>query len=381
MSATAPGQTGLRRILVVKLASLGDLLVATPALRALRRAHPTAHVAVLATPASAGVLDGLDSVDEMIPFDKFAFDRPAEAVLGVPEALRLARRLRSGAWDALVLLHHLTTPFGVAKYASLALASGAPLRVGLDNGRGRGFLTDTAPDRGFGWRHEADYWLDVVERLGARRPEHPVLELVIRPSDEAWAEGVWRDVEPGPAVSLVVGSGAFSLARRWDPRRFAEVASALHRSHGLTPVVLAGLAPEEQQLAASMRDRIGPPAVVLPPAPTAQALAAVLRRCRLLVANDSGPVHLAAAVQTPVVAVFGPSNHRAWGPYPADEPRNQVVREPLACSPCIHRGHELGTPLGCPARTCLAIVESSTVLAAAERALNATAARPEAAVA
>ena len=89
-----------------------------------------------------------------------------------------------------------------------------------------------------------------------------------------------------------------------------------------------------------------------------------------MVANDGGVVHVATAVGTPVVAIFGPSNDRAWGPYPVDEIRNQVVRERLACAPCIHRGHSFGTPQGCPARTCLAVVGVPGVLAAAERALS-----------
>ncbi len=362
----------LRRILVVKLASLGDLLTATPALRALRTAHPTAHVSVLATPASARLLRGLDSVDAVISFDKFAFDRPLDAARGLPVAARFARQLRGGGWDALVLLHHLTTPFGVAKYAALTLASGAPRRVGLDNGRGRAFLTHRAVDRGFGWQHEADYWLDVVALLGAIRPARPRLEVAIAPEDEAWAERLWRKLAPGEAVVLMPGSGAYSLARRWALERFAAVGVALRQRYGLTPLVLSGLAPDEQALARAVWDHIGAAARVVPPAPSPQALAALLRRARLLVANDSGPVHLAAAVGTPVVAIFGPSNHRAWGPYPTDDPRHQVAREPLACAPCIHRGHAFGTPQGCAARTCLAILRPSTVVTAAERALAAS---------
>ena len=77
-----------------------------------------------------------------------------------------------------------------------------------------------------------------------------------------------------------------------------------------------------------------------------------------------------------VVAIFGPSNDRAWGPYPPDSPRHVVVRERLACAPCIHRGHSFGTPQGCPARTCLDLIEPAQVLAAAERVLAASARRP-----
>ncbi len=356
------------RILVVKLASLGDLLTATPALRAIRTTFPRAHVAALATPSSAPALRGLDSVDEVIPFDKFAFDRPSEAARGLPTALAFAADLRRSRWDALALLHHLTTPFGVAKYAALALASGAPVRAGLDNGRGW-FLTDGVADHGFGWRHEADYWLDVADALGAPRPAQPRLELAIAPDDDAWAEARWRDLGADAAL-LVPGSGAFSRARRWAPERFAAVGRALRDERGLRPLVLGGLEPDEAALAERVRSDIGADARVVPAAPSPQALAALIRRCRLVVANDSGPVHLAAAVGTPVVAIFGPTNERAWGPYPLDDSRHQVVREPLACAPCIHRGHSFGTPQGCPARTCLALVEPDAVLAAARRALG-----------
>lgn len=361
-----------RRILVVKLAGLGDVLTATPALRALRWTFPEAHIAVLATPSTGVALRGLDSLDEVIPFDKLAFDRPADALRGLPRALDLGRELRAGRWDVLVLLHHLTTPFGIAKYAALALSSGAPVRVGLDNGRGRWFLTQGAPDNGFGWCHEADYSLSVVGQLGARHPGTPRLELVIGPEDERWAAARWGELSVPSAVLLVPGSGAFSLARRWAPQRFVAVGRALSEQPGrhLTPLVLGGVAADEQALARDVAQALGPAARMVPPAPTPQALGALLRRCQVVVANDSGPVHVATAVGTPVVAIFGPSNHRAWGPYPPGEPRNQVAREPVVCAPCIHRGHSFGTPAGCPARTCLAILEPETVLAAAHRALG-----------
>ncbi len=355
------------RLLVVKLATLGDALTITPALRALRATFPGAHVGVLTTETGAAALLGLDSFDEVITFNKFEFDRPADALRSLPSALQLASDLRAGQWDTLFLMHHLTTSYGIAKYAALTLASGARRRIGLDNGRGRAFLTESAIDRGFGWRHEVDYWLSVVGVLGASHPGKPGLELRIAPEDEAWADSTLED---GHVVLLSPGSGAYSRARRWSPSRFAEVGRELLARHGLQPVVLSGLDPDEQRLAREVADHIGSVARVVPAAPSPQALGALLRRCQLLVSNDSGVVHVATAVGTPVVAIFGPSNHRAWGPYPVDDPRHQVVREQLACAPCIHRGHRFGTPRGCPARTCLACVEAPRVVAAAEQALG-----------
>jgi len=360
-----------RRLLLVKLATLGDVLTATPALRALRTTFPDTHIGVLTTPAGAPALRGLDSLDDVITFDKFAFDRPADAARSLPDALALARELRGAIWDTLVLLHHLTTPFGVAKYAALSLASGARQRVGLDNGRGRWFLTHSAVDHGFGWRHEVDYGLDVVGVLGAHHPSPTErrLELCIAPDDELWASARWRELQLRDAALLVPGSGAFSRARRWSPDRFGQVGLSLLDRHGLAPVVLSGVDPDEQVLARTVATQIGPSARIAPAAPSPQALGALVRRCRLVVANDGGVVHVATAVGTPVVAIFGPSNDRAWGPYPPHDPHHQVVRERLVCAPCIHRGHSFGTPQGCPARTCLAILEVGDVLAAAERAL------------
>ena len=189
------------RILVVKLASLGDVLTITPALRALRATFADAHIGVLTTPAGAPALRGLDSYNEVISFDKFAFDRPAAAFQSLPDALELGRELRSGRWNTLLLLHHLTTPFGVAKYAALCLSSGAPRRVGLDNGRGRWFLTQSATDKGFSWKHEADYWLSVAEVVGAHHPESPHIEMKISAEDDAWAAARWVLIHRGAVWS------------------------------------------------------------------------------------------------------------------------------------------------------------------------------------
>lgn len=369
--------TDPRRILVVKLATLGDLLTITPALRAIRTRFRDAHIGVLTTPASAPALRGLDSYDEVITFDKFAFDRPVNAVRSFPEAARLARELRGGGWDTLVLLHHLTTAFGVVKYAALSLGSGAARRVGLDNGRGRWFLTESAIDRGFGWRHEVDYWLRVAAVLGACHPGTPRLELCVAPDDAGWAAARWSELRlPAETALLVPGSGAFSRARRWAPERFANIGRQLLEKYGLVPLVLAGVDTDEVALAHTVAEQIGPSARVAPAAPSPQALGALVRRCRLVVGNDGGVIHVATAVGTPVVAVFGPSNDRAWGPYPPQDVRHAVIREALACAPCIHRGHDFGTPQGCAARTCLAILEPASVLAAVARVLNAERATP-----
>ena len=359
------------RILIVKLADLGDVITATPAIRALRLAHPRAHIGALVTPKCVAVLEGTDLVNEVILFDKAIFDRPLGAGSSLPLALELARCLRTPHWDTLVLLHHLTTPFGVAKYATLCLGSGAKRIVGLDNGRGW-FLTDRAIDDGFGAKHEVDYWLDVVALLGGHNPT-PHYEIPITPADHDWASEQVARLDPTDAGLLAVhpGSGAFSVARRWPPERFAAVVRSLVAQQGLRPFLIQGPGPDEGMLARMVAVAAGG-AEIVGPAPTLGALVALFERVRLFVGNESGVVHLAVAGGAPIVVIYGPTNDRAWGPYPLSAARHAVVRETLACTPCIHREHSLGTPQGCAARTCLDLIEPSAVIAAAGRVLART---------
>src|SRR3954468_1237830 len=183
-------------------------------MRALRLSHPAAHIGALVTPKSAPLLQGTDLVDEIIPFDKALFDRPLHAGASLPLALALGRRLRGERWDGLALLHHLTTSFGVAKYAALCLASRASRIAGLDNGRGW-FLTDRVTDEGFGARHEVDYWLAVAGLLDGWNPE-PAYEVPVSDADRAWADEQVARFLPDGAGLLAIhpGGGAFSLARR-----------------------------------------------------------------------------------------------------------------------------------------------------------------------
>jgi heptosyltransferase-2 len=370
----------MERVLVVKLADLGDTLTATPALRALRLRYPGAAITALVTPHTAPLLAGNDAVDRVIRFPKAWFDsprswlRPAAGARALAAASRLGWRLRQGDYDAVVLLHHLVTRWGIAKYRALLQATGAPLWVGLDNGAGT-FLHRTAPDGGFGARHEVDYWLDVVATLGATYPA-PRLELPLTPTELAAADQQWQALGLGEdTIALHPGSGAFSVARRWAPERFAAVGDAL-AAQGLQVAVVGG--PGEEPLVHRVRAAMRAPATPLEGCATPRALAALLRRGRLLVGNDSGVMHLAAAMDVPVVAVFGLSNHRAWGPYPPA--RHRVVRLDLPCSPCFYRGHTLGTPAGCPARTCLADLLPAAVVAAAQELLASPPVAPAAAL-
>lgn len=358
------------RVLVIKLASLGDVLLATPALRALRLRYPAAQLDVLTTAGSAPLLRNSSLVDHIYTFDKYAFDEPL-AALRQPAAARemfaLGWRLRTRRYDAALLLHHLTLPFGRLKYRALLGAIGARCTIGLDNGWG-GYLDVRVPDHGFGWRHEAEYNLSVAAAAGARLPPE---DQAPRAVDLGWSDITPRLEPDSPVIALHPGSGGYSVARRLPVERWVELAHALREEHRARITLVGG--PDERDLLSEIQARLENPAwlALADTGASPRELAETLSRCALLVANDSFPMHLSALVGTPVVGIFGPSNARAWGPYTPNRPRGSIVvrRSDLPCSPCFYRGQTLGTPQGCPARPCLTALPLQPVLAAARRLL------------
>lgn len=357
-------------MLVVKLASLGDVLLATPALRALRERYPAARLDVLTTGAGATLLRDSPLIDHVYTLDKYALDHPSDILQSPRRALRSIPQLlmlRRTGYDAVLLLHHLTLAFGRLKYRTLAAALNPRYTAGLDNGHGQ-FLDVRVPDHGFGARHEAEYALAVAASVGATLSPRD-RDLCI--ADLGWDEVV-PDPEPAPSlIALHPGSGGYSLARRWPEERFAGLALALHAAYRARIVLVGGS--DEIALHRRILTELHHPAWASSRAGqmSPRELAGALARCALLIGNDSFPVHLAAAVGTPVVAIFGPSNARAWGPYVPNAPRRALIvrRSDVPCSPCFYHGHSLGTPQGCPGRPCLTGLEIQPVLRAARRLL------------
>ena len=344
----------LARILVVKLADIGDVLTSTPALRALRRSYPRAQVDLLTTPAAAQAVPA-DLADRVWTAPR----NLARGVRQLPAAAGLLLDLRRQRYDAVLFLHHLTLASGVWKYRLLAAASGAPVLAGLDNGRG-GWLTHAVVDQGFGAKHEVAYWLAVAGRLGARTAD---TGLVARSAatEATPVDGWLANLAPGPRVVIHPGSGGYAPARRWDPGKWGRLADLLVRRYGVQ-IILVGTASDGAETVAAAMDW---PVLNLAGKTSLPQLAALLERCQLFLGADSGVMHLAVAAGVPVVALFGPSNHLAWGPWAPAE-RARVVRLGLNCSPCSYVGHRVGQREGCWHRSCMADLQPEQVLQAVE---------------
>ena len=368
------------RILVIKMAGIGDLLLATPALRALRETYPQARIDLLVTPASAGILNDWEVLDHIIVLDKYLFDYPQKILTNPRNLLRLAplwHELRDAHYDAVLLLHHLTLPFGRLKHQILLRATGAKWRVGLDNGHGW-FLNLRVQDNGFGAMHEAEYNLALAEAVGAttndKRLTVPLSEEDHRQAWQLLYEHEGPENIKRPIIAMHPGSGSYSTARRWAPERFAQLADTLYSNVGGQLLLLGG--PEEaelhRQITGMMQSAM--PVCSLAGKGSIKVTAALLEQVDLFIGNDSALVHLAVAGRTPTVAIFGLTNASAWGPFTGGTPGQQaaVVRLNLPCMPCFYRGHDLGMPEGCATHDCLALLGVDPVATAARRLLHKT---------
>jgi N-acetylglucosaminyldiphosphoundecaprenol N-acetyl-beta-D-mannosaminyltransferase len=340
-----------QRLLLVQLADIGDLVTTTPALHALREALPDAHLTVLTSAHAAPVIDGTDLVDAVITFDRQKFN--SSTALLRPSNLR--RVLALGRYDTVVYFHHFTLKLGTLKFWLIGRASGAKHRLGIDNGNGW-FLTDSISDPGYGPKHQAQHWLDLVGLLGAEASPRPC-RVTMR--DYPLPSG---DV---PRVVIHAGSGGYSRARRWEPEKFAAVADRLHEERGAQIMLVGGKGDDAGAVGAAMLS----PAHDLSGETTLPELASVIAQADLYIGADSGVMHIAAATGTPVVAVFGPSNHHAWAPW-TPQSRSVVVRSDVECSPCSYVGHGIGLREGCPARTCMKLVTVGQVVRAASALLD-----------
>lgn len=311
------------RILVVKPCCLGDVLLTTPALAALRARYPRSviHYAVgrHAAPAIAGYPDVARAVDAGP-----GGGRGRTALLG------LLRRMRAGRYDVCLVLER--SPL----FATLPLLAGIPVRAGIDSG-GRGFALNVRVP----WDeslHEADLYLSVAGALGCPIEGHG-LRFEPGSAAEQAIEALWRRHGlHAPVVVIAPGGGSnpgMDLPeKRWLPERFAALADRLQRDAGAVIVLLGG--PGDRALCGQVAREMRTPSIDLSGDTPFAERGALLRRAALFVGNDSGPTHLAVAVRCPVVAIFGPTDVGLYGPYRAQA---RVARRPLACSPCFVHGH------------------------------------------
>ena len=307
----------IHKILVRSTNWIGDAVMTTPAMGALRAAFPNAEVAVVANPLVAELFSPHPFSDRVIVFDKRGSHK------GAGGFLRFCLGLRKERFDLAVLFQN------AVEAAILSLLAGIPRRAGYRTD-GRGLLLTHPVGVGKYEKslHHTQYYAHMLGQLGIRGGDGlPRLnctpEEILRAREQLGGGGNWVAINPG---------ASYGSAKRWYPKRFAAVADHLVRELGFSAVLTGG--PSETELGRDIEKAMRGRPLNLVGRTSVREMMAVLSLCHLAVTNDSGPMHVAAAFGVPTVALFGSTDHRATSPFSS---RIRIVRNRVDCAPCLKR--------------------------------------------
>lgn len=342
------------RVLLIRLGAVGDVVRTLPAASALRGAYAGAHVAWLVEPSSRSAIEGQPWVDEVLVFPRGEIEAALRRGRLFAAARALAgfiATLRRRRFDLVIDFH------AILKSGLLALVSGAPRRAS------------------YAWpfaRESAWLFANARARIAPRRisrfeRNRGLVEFVAKgasPSPKPWRVDAAARARMASAVgdarpvAIHPGTSAGTPHKRWGAARYAEVARRLRDSAGVASIVLFGPVPSERVLAEEIVAASDGAATLAPPTASLGELAALLEQCRLYLGGDTGPMHVASLVGTPVLQILGPTDPIENEPYPGTPSR--TLRVPVACSPCRR---------GCATAICLRLVTPSAVESAARELL------------
>jgi ADP-heptose:LPS heptosyltransferase len=312
--------SGVRRILIIKLRAIGDVVLSTIVIPNLRRAYPDASIEFLTEKSAAPVVLNHRDVDDVIVFDRSSAG-----------SVWLLREVRRRRFDLVIDL------FGNPRTALVTKMSGAIHRVGF-RFRGRTYAYNRLVTPRGGAVHNTQFNLDALEAIGI-----PIVERTthfpMSKEDGQFAEEFFAQSGVGRLPVVALNSGGGWYTKRWSLDRFADLGNRIVADFHLRVLLVWG--PGEADDVAYIRSRLNVEPLI-PPLTSLGQLGALLKRCSLLITNDSGPMHIGAALGTPVVAIFGPTNPELQGPYGVD---SAVIRfDHLHCLGCNLTQCPIGHP-------------------------------------
>jgi heptosyltransferase-2 len=342
-------KNNFKRILIVRTDRIGDVVLSTPVIKALRDEFPQSYIAMMTAPGAKEIVEGNPYLDQVIIYDK---DGKHKSWM---RSIKFARNLKKKGFDLAVILHpsnrvHLVT-----------FLAGIHKRIGYS--RKMGFLlTDRfIHDKQRGEKHESEYNLGLLKALGINTKAEE-LHIPIKPEAEIWTDKFFK--ESGISDNdrlLAIHPGASCPSKIWPAERFVQVADKLAKAHGFKVLVVAG--PKDLAKTEEAIRNMHIPAINLAGKTSIAQLASVLRRCKLFISNDSGPVHIASAVGTPVISIFGRKqaglSPKRWGPLGT---KDKFLHKDVGCIECLAHNCVRGF-------ACLKAISVDDVVRAAEEIL------------
>jgi lipopolysaccharide heptosyltransferase II len=317
----------VRKILVLNRNHIGDCLLTTPLLRALKRGFPRARLEVSVPRANWALLDTNPHVDEIVP-------RPERLRMGAK--FKFAFEMRRRDYDLIISLQEKSMFYAWSAYYIGLRSRRRPLTVGFDHPRTRRLYGQSVvPLRRD--QHEVYKYLDIAAALGCPMEPNPVLELEPAPEARDFAERFLnsRGVDT-EARFIGVNPGGTKEEKRWPVERFAETADRLHQELALPVIIFGGKG--DIDMATQISERMSHRPLIAAGRASLGDTAALLERCHFLVTGDTGPMHMAVAMAVPVVALFGPTSTVKFGPFST---LGAVLASDSSCpncrKPCLHQ--------------------------------------------
>ncbi|MEQ8163821.1 MAG: lipopolysaccharide heptosyltransferase I [Smithellaceae bacterium] len=338
-------------ILIVKLSAIGDVIHTLPSLAALRELYPEAHITWVVEEAAAGLVNNHPLLNAVLISRRkswIKYLRKGEFSRPLREMRAFLRELRKRPYDLVIDFH------GLLKSALIVLLSGGKRKLGYDSMQELSglFYNEKIPEDMN--KHAVDRYLDFPRHLGAKIAK----AQFILPSDNAAQTRIQSLLEKYHLENkkfIAVNPVAYWETKLWDDEKFAGLADLIKTKLNME-VVFTG---SEKESIEKITTRMQAKAVNLAGETTLPELAYLYQKALLLVTTDSGPMHLAAAVGTPVVALFGPTDPQRTGPYGDG---HIIIRSDLPCSPCLRKE--------CPTTKCMQDILPEQVLAAIKERLR-----------
>jgi lipopolysaccharide heptosyltransferase II len=332
-----------RRILIVKPSAIGDVVHTLPIFNLIKRRWPQAKVSWLASPVCAPLLEGHRQIEEVIVFNRKRYGHAWRSPTASTAFFQFISGLKARQFDWAVDFQ------GLFRSGWMSWMSGAPVRVGFEDARegAPAFYTHIINSGGWWHQHAIGRYQHLAAALGC---ENEPIEFEFATNDTDRAEAAAMVPLDVPYAVLVPGS--MWVTKQWPPEKFNALAKPLRERFGLQTVVLGSA--KEVGVAGQIESDFN-----LAGKTTLRQSIALLERAQLVVANDSGPMHIASGLRRPLVALFGPTHPVLTGPYGR---LDSVIRLDLPCSPCYGRT--------CAHRSCLNWLDVEAVLTLAEKQIK-----------
>lgn len=313
-------QTKVKKILIRSANWVGDAVMSTPAIQSLRHSFPDAEISILTKPWTAAIFQHNPHIDNILIYNAHGRHR------GIKGILRLSKDIRKQKFDMAFLIQN------AFEAALISWLAAIPVRLGYDTDARKALLTHAVHRKPeYKKRHQIDYYLEILSNAGLPVNGGRLVYTVTREETRYAQEMLSRSQISGKTKWVGINPGAaFGTAKRWFPERFADVCNQLRKLDDIRVMIFG--APGEEDIGKTIREHIGKDCIDLTGKTTLRQAAALIRACDAFITNDSGLMHIAAALDVPQIALFGPTNHLTTSPASSN---STIIRHPVSCSPCM----------------------------------------------